>query len=162
MSTQAFGWSKTKDEDYAAVVREFASDVRNGLAKPQKELHSKYLYDELGSSLFEAITHLPEYGFTRADERLLRRHAGDIASLLPLSRRGYRTGQRSGAEDAASAAGHRREPRCAIIPSTYRPTPWRVASAICRTSPRCIRWFSPISTGWRAPRPNGSPAKRSW
>jgi L-histidine Nalpha-methyltransferase len=84
MSTPVFGLSKTKAEDRAnAVVREFASDVRSGLAKPQKELHSKYLYDELGSSLFEAITHLPEYGLTRADERLLRRHADDIASLLP-------------------------------------------------------------------------------
>jgi L-histidine N-alpha-methyltransferase len=82
MSTQVFGWSKTKGEDNAAV-REFASDVRTGLAKSQKELHSKYLYDELGSSLFEAITHLPEYGLTRADERLLRRHAHDIAGLLP-------------------------------------------------------------------------------
>jgi len=86
MSTQAFGWSKTKNEDRAevsATVREFASDVRVGLAKPQKELYSKYLYDELGSSLFEAITHLPEYGLTRADERLLRRHAADVAQLLP-------------------------------------------------------------------------------
>jgi L-histidine N-alpha-methyltransferase len=82
MSTQVFGWSKTEAEDSAAV-REFASDVRNGLAKSQKELHSKYLYDELGSSLFESITHLPEYGLTRADERLLQRHARDIASLLP-------------------------------------------------------------------------------
>jgi len=81
MSTQAFGWSKSKEED--PVVRQFASDVRNGLVKPQKELHSKYLYDELGSSLFEAITHLPEYGLTRADERLLGRHARDIANLLP-------------------------------------------------------------------------------
>jgi dimethylhistidine N-methyltransferase len=82
MSTQVFGWSKAKAEDNARV-REFASDVRTGLAKPQKELHSKYLYDELGSSLFEAITHLPEYGLTRADERLLRLHSGDIATLLP-------------------------------------------------------------------------------
>jgi L-histidine N-alpha-methyltransferase len=65
------------------MTREFACDVRVGLAKPQKELHSKYLYDELGSSLFEAITHLPEYGLTRADERLLRLHAGDIARLIP-------------------------------------------------------------------------------
>jgi L-histidine Nalpha-methyltransferase len=82
MSTQVFGWSKAKAEDNARV-REFASDVRTGLAKPQKELHSKYLYDELGSSLFESITHLPEYGLTRADERLLRLNAGHIASLLP-------------------------------------------------------------------------------
>jgi len=88
MSTQAFGWSKTKNEDKIEVnagVREFASDVRVGLAKPQKELYSKYLYDELGSSLFEAITHLPEYGVTRADERLLRRHAAEIADFLPSS-----------------------------------------------------------------------------
>src|SRR5580658_9830882 len=82
MSTQVFGWSKIKGEENAAI-REFASDVCSGLAKPQKELHSKYLYDELGSSLFEAITHLPEYGLTRADERLLRLHAGDIAARLP-------------------------------------------------------------------------------
>src|ERR1700722_4960573 len=82
MSTQVFGWSKTKAEDNAAV-REFASDVRTGLAKHQKELHSKYLYDELGSSLFEAITHLPEYGLTRADQRLLQRPSADIAGLLP-------------------------------------------------------------------------------
>ena len=57
----------------------FAQDVRAGFSKPQKELHSKYLYDQLGSALFEAITHLPEYGLTRADERLLREHASDIA-----------------------------------------------------------------------------------
>ena len=62
---------------------EFASDVRVGLSKPQKELHSKYLYDELGSALFDAITFLPEYGLTRADERLLVAHAGHIAAALP-------------------------------------------------------------------------------
>ncbi|HTS46807.1 MAG TPA: L-histidine N(alpha)-methyltransferase [Bryobacteraceae bacterium] len=62
---------------------EFAQSVRAGFSKPQKELHSKYLYDELGSALFEAITHLPEYGLTRADERLLREHAGEIADSVP-------------------------------------------------------------------------------
>ncbi len=82
MSTQAFAWSKI-EAPAGPDIREFASDVRKGLAKPQKELHSKYLYDELGSSLFEAITHLPEYGLTRADERLLRRHSSEIAGLIP-------------------------------------------------------------------------------
>jgi dimethylhistidine N-methyltransferase len=62
-------------------VREFSCDVRAGLSKPQKELHSKYLYDELGSALFDAITHLPEYPLTRADERLLRAHSSEIAGL---------------------------------------------------------------------------------
>ena len=86
MSTQVFDWPKTNTEGGAgdpALTREFASDVRVGLTKPQKELHSKYLYDDLGSSLFESITHLPEYGLTRADERLLRRYSPDIAKLLP-------------------------------------------------------------------------------
>lgn len=63
---------------------EFAADVRAGLTKPQqKELLSKYLYDDIGSALFEVISFLPEYGLTRADERLLRRHARDIVELLP-------------------------------------------------------------------------------
>ena len=42
-----------------------------------------YLYDELGTALFDAITLLPEYGLTRAEERLLRRHAGDMLEHLP-------------------------------------------------------------------------------
>ena len=62
---------------------EFAADVCAGLTKPgQKELLSKYLYDEVGSALFEVISHLPEYGLTRADERLLRRHGRDIVERL--------------------------------------------------------------------------------
>jgi dimethylhistidine N-methyltransferase len=63
---------------------EFAADVRAGLTRTgQKELPSKYLYDNVGSALFEVISHLPEYGLTRADERLLRRHADEIVGRLP-------------------------------------------------------------------------------
>lgn len=63
------------------LVDQFALDVAEGLALDgQKKLSPRYFYDDLGSSLFEAITLLPEYGLTRADERLLLRHAGDIAS----------------------------------------------------------------------------------
>src|ERR1700687_3846440 len=62
---------------------EFAADVRAGLARPgQKELPSKYLYDEVGSALFEVISHLSDYGLTRADERLLQRHASEIVERL--------------------------------------------------------------------------------
>src|SRR5712692_5149298 len=67
----------------ADPVLEFAADVRTGLTRAgQKELLSKYLYDDVGSALFEVISHLPEYGLTRADERLLRRHASDIVHRL--------------------------------------------------------------------------------
>lgn len=62
---------------------EFASEVRTGLTRPgQKELPSKYFYDDVGSALFEVICRLPEYGLTRADERLLRRHADEIVDRL--------------------------------------------------------------------------------
>ena len=62
---------------------DLAGDVRAGLCRPgQKELLSKYLYDEIGSALFEVVSLLPEYGLTRADERLLQRHATDIVSRL--------------------------------------------------------------------------------
>jgi dimethylhistidine N-methyltransferase len=65
------------------TVREFAAAVSDSLRKVgQRELPSMYLYDELGTALFEAITLLPEYGLTRAEERLLRRHAGDMLEHL--------------------------------------------------------------------------------
>ena len=65
-------------------VSAFAADVRESLTKPwQRELPSKYLYDEVGSALFETICVLPEYGLTRADARLLEKHAGEIVSKLP-------------------------------------------------------------------------------
>src|SRR5881409_2100680 len=65
------------------ALLDFAREVRDGLSKPgQRELPSIYLYDEIGSALFEVITLLPEYGLTRADERLLRQNAATIASRL--------------------------------------------------------------------------------
>jgi dimethylhistidine N-methyltransferase len=68
----------------ARHVSEFAAAVRDGLLKPgQRELPSKYLYDEVGSALFETICLLPEYGLTRADARLLQKHAGEIVERLP-------------------------------------------------------------------------------
>jgi len=65
-------------------VSDFAADVRASLTKPgQRELPSKYLYDEVGSALFETICVLPEYGLTRADARLLQKYAGEIVRRLP-------------------------------------------------------------------------------
>jgi L-histidine N-alpha-methyltransferase len=68
----------------ADVVSDFMLDVRNGLTKDgQKELPSKYLYDEVGSKLFEVISDLPEYGATRADERILHAYADEIVERVP-------------------------------------------------------------------------------
>jgi L-histidine Nalpha-methyltransferase len=66
------------------VAPEFAAEVVVGLNQPgQKELPSKYLYDEVGSALFDVICLLPEYGLSRAGMRLLQRHSHEIVSLLP-------------------------------------------------------------------------------
>lgn len=64
---------------------DFAAEVRSGLSKPgQKELPSSFLYDEIGSALFEVICLLPEYGLSRAGARLLQMHAEEITERLPL------------------------------------------------------------------------------
>jgi dimethylhistidine N-methyltransferase len=70
---------------FAQVLEnEFARDVRAGLTTAgQKTLPCRYLYDDLGSALFEAITLLPEYGLTRADARLIEAHAADLLDALP-------------------------------------------------------------------------------
>src|ERR1700733_9507923 len=71
-------------QTFTAANPELDADVRLGLTMPgQKELPSKFLYDNVGSALFEVISVLPEYGLTRADERLLRCHAEEIVQQLP-------------------------------------------------------------------------------
>src|ERR1700730_575108 len=68
----------------ADPVVEFAAEVRAGLTqREQKELPSTYLDDDVGSARFEVISVLPQYGLTRADERLLRRNAYEIAEQVP-------------------------------------------------------------------------------
>ena len=80
-------------------LSEFSEDVRRGLTKPgQKELYSKYLYDEVGSALFDVITVLPEYGLCRADARLLRRHSASLASRVKESSLVIELGSGSGSK----------------------------------------------------------------
>jgi dimethylhistidine N-methyltransferase len=67
-----------------ALENEFACDVRAGLTRAdQKTLPCRYLYDDIGSALFEVITLLPEYGLTRADARIVGQHASEIAARMP-------------------------------------------------------------------------------
>jgi L-histidine Nalpha-methyltransferase len=64
------------------LLNSFAADVARDLQLTPKQLQSRYLYDPLGSSLFDAICELPWYRITRAEAGLLARHAGDIAAHL--------------------------------------------------------------------------------
>ena len=64
------------------AVRDFARDVRRDLAMTPKQLQSRYLYNGLGSALFEAICRLPWYRITRAEGRLLARFAAEMVAPL--------------------------------------------------------------------------------
>jgi dimethylhistidine N-methyltransferase len=65
-----------------SFVAAFAADVERDLALAPKQLQSKYLYDALGSSLFEAICRLPWYRITRSETELLSGHADAIVEAL--------------------------------------------------------------------------------
>jgi len=73
-----------------APVEIFAADVEYYLALDPRQLPSRYLYDALGSVLFEAICELPWYGITRAEFGLLETHGASIlaqaSSTTRLSR----------------------------------------------------------------------------
>lgn len=63
-------------------VPSFAQDVAYGLRLKPKHLLSKYLYDEVGSALFDAITRLPEYYLTRAETEILSQWGWQIVRVL--------------------------------------------------------------------------------
>jgi dimethylhistidine N-methyltransferase len=65
-----------------SLATQFAADVRRDLALTPKQLQSKYLYDALGSTLFEAICRLPWYRITRAESGLLQQHAAAVVDHL--------------------------------------------------------------------------------
>ena len=63
-------------------VREFANDVAICLASENKCLNPKYLYDNVGSQLFEQICLQPEYYPSRTEASLLERYAPIITNLV--------------------------------------------------------------------------------
>ena len=65
----------------------FALDVEYYMSQDPRQLPSRYLYDALGSCLFEAICRLPWYPVMRAEARLLAAHRREVfAAADPLSR----------------------------------------------------------------------------
>lgn len=80
--TSAHGSRLTANEPGLDSTRDFAEDLRRDLSLVPKQIQSKYLYDALGSCLFEAISRLPWYRITRAEGRLLSRWAGQAVAPL--------------------------------------------------------------------------------
>ena len=69
-------------DPHPARVASFAEDVGRGLSMRPYSLMPKYFYDDLGSALFEAITHLPEYYLTRVERDLLATYGSQIVATF--------------------------------------------------------------------------------
>lgn len=69
-------------KDSGARRSRLADDVAYYLALTPRQLPSRYLYDELGSSLFEAICRLPWYRITSTERQLLRTRGAEILALV--------------------------------------------------------------------------------
>ncbi len=78
METHAATKARFSLRRVASAEGTFGDDVQAGLTAIRKSIPARYFYDDLGSALFEAITHLPEYYVTRAETEVLRRHAVEI------------------------------------------------------------------------------------
>jgi len=115
----------------------FAADVRAGLEKAPRTLPSRWLYDDVGSALFEAITVLDEYPLTRAEERLLARHAPDLAARAPAEPVVVELGAGSGKKTR-----HILEALAARGPVDYRPID--VSAAALAACARQLEGLCPI------------------
>jgi L-histidine Nalpha-methyltransferase len=71
-----------KRQDPEVSGARFAADVRHYLSQKPRQLPSRYLYDALGSALFDAICRLPWYRVTRAETALLARYGAAILSSV--------------------------------------------------------------------------------
>ncbi|MDF9714943.1 L-histidine N(alpha)-methyltransferase [Nocardioides sp. ChNu-153] len=64
----------------STATEALAADVRRGLGSRPLRLPPRWLYDDVGSELFDAITRLPEYYPTEAERSILAEHAPAIAA----------------------------------------------------------------------------------
>lgn len=63
---------------------EVSPTLRRGLTAPRPTIPARFLYDELGSSLFDAITATPEYYPTRTEAAILEAHLPAMAAARPV------------------------------------------------------------------------------
>ena len=68
---------------YAANPASIQAELSDGLLAEQAHTSPKYLYDKLGSRLFDAITELPEYYPTRTEAAIFTAQREVLASALP-------------------------------------------------------------------------------
>jgi L-histidine N-alpha-methyltransferase len=71
------GWILHLDTPGDAVLA-FAASIARGLERQPRELDCSWLYDALGSELYEQITEQPEYYPTRTEDSILAKYAPAI------------------------------------------------------------------------------------
>jgi dimethylhistidine N-methyltransferase len=70
-------------EDHAAIRTELIHGLTTNPSPNGAFTSPKYLYDALGSKLFEAITEVPEYYPTRTEASIFATHGAAMASQIP-------------------------------------------------------------------------------
>ncbi len=73
---------RSPDAPHPLASPAIADELARGLLAPEAHLSPKFLYDALGSKLFEAICELPEYYPTRTEAAIVARHGADIARAV--------------------------------------------------------------------------------
>jgi dimethylhistidine N-methyltransferase len=63
-------------------MKDISGEIIAGLSMDQKAIDPKYLYDEIGSEIFEKICLLPEYYPTRAERNILKDSSEEISSFI--------------------------------------------------------------------------------
>jgi len=73
---------RTMSHDFGSGNERLLAEVLGGLKKPNKELPSKYFYDERGAHLFERICALEEYYIPRTEASIMEAHIQEMAELI--------------------------------------------------------------------------------
>jgi L-histidine Nalpha-methyltransferase len=100
-----------------------------GLQREPKQLPTVWLYDELGSQLYEEVTRLPEYYPPRREREILRARSSEIAA---------RTRARTLVELGAGNAQRTRLLLDALAPSLERFVPLDVSEDFLRTAAEAV------------------------
>ncbi|HEY0060884.1 MAG TPA: L-histidine N(alpha)-methyltransferase [Telluria sp.] len=74
--------TRPADSPHPLASPSVGAELQSGLLATHAQVSPKFLYDALGSKLFEAICELPEYYPTRTEAAIVARHGAEIARAV--------------------------------------------------------------------------------
>jgi dimethylhistidine N-methyltransferase len=75
-------YTRTNVIEVSPGLARFRAEVLYGLQKPQKELPSKYFYDERGADLFERICELDDYYIPRTEAEIMTDCIDEVVEII--------------------------------------------------------------------------------